>query len=198
MRILKLSFLHCLLMKWQCKRLAKSFSAAQCTVGKARVSLLLPRIFLCYFMNLNDKYFEKIFSALCVIVFPKIFRIFPNFDISWYMTKNSKVHLKTCLLIETCSTSSNLYNLVGLVGVVLASYTGDPRTKSWKCSYFLYSNKTPEYSEIYHEQLTSEPFLPYNYRSSTLPRISRNIGRLLRQCGVGGGTVGLIQYETQS
>jgi hypothetical protein len=37
-------------------------------------------------------------------------------------------------------------------------------------------------TEIYHEQFTSEPLLPYNYRSSTLPGISRNIGRLLRQC----------------
>jgi hypothetical protein len=50
-------------------------------------------------------------------------------------------------------------------------------------AFFLHRNNTSEYSEIYCEQLTSKHFLPYNYRSSTLPGISRNIGRLLRQCG---------------
>jgi hypothetical protein len=49
---------------------------------------------------------------------------------------------------------------------------------------FLYRNITSEFSEIYREQLTSESFLLYNYRSSTLPGISRNIGRLLGQCTV--------------
>ncbi len=156
----------------------------QYTVEKAWASLLLPRIFPCYFINLYDKYFGKIFSALCVVVFPEIFRIFPKFDISWYMTKDSEVHLKNCLLMETCSTSSHLHILVGPVGMVFANDTGGAWINSWKWSYFLYRNKTSEYSEIYHEQLTSEPFLPYNYRSSTLPRISRNIGRLLRQCTV--------------
>jgi hypothetical protein len=58
-----------------------------------------PRIFQCYFMNIHNKYIGKIFSALCVDVFPELFRIFPNFDISWYMTKDSEVHLKNCLLI---------------------------------------------------------------------------------------------------
>jgi hypothetical protein len=48
--------------------------------------------------------------------------------------------------------------------------------------YFLCRNKTSEYSEIYCEQLTSEHFLLYNYRSSSLRGISQNIGRLLRQC----------------
>ncbi len=48
--------------------------------------------------------------------------------------------------------------------------------------YFLCRNKTLEYSEIYPEQLTLEHFLLYNYRSSTLGGISRNIGRLLQQC----------------
>jgi hypothetical protein len=48
--------------------------------------------------------------------------------------------------------------------------------------FFSFAKKTSEYSEIYREQLTSEHFLPYNYRSSTLPGISRNIGRFLRQC----------------
>ncbi len=50
--------------------------------------------------------------------------------------------------------------------------------------YFLNRNKTSEYSQIYCEQLPSEHFLPYNYRSSTstLPGISRNIGQLLQQC----------------
>jgi hypothetical protein len=41
-----------------------------------------PRTFQCYFMNIPNKYFGKIFSALCVDVFPELFRIFPNFDIS--------------------------------------------------------------------------------------------------------------------
>ncbi len=66
---------------------------------------------------------------------------------------------------------------------VLASDTGGPWINSRKQSFFQYRDKTSEYSEIYREQLTSEHFLPYNYRSSTLPRIFRNIGRLLRQCG---------------
>ncbi len=47
---------------------------------------------------------------------------------------------------------------------------------------FFVSQLNLGYSEIYSEQLTSEHFLLYNYRSSTLRRISRNIGRLLRQC----------------
>ncbi len=59
---------------------------------------------------------------------------------------------------------------------------GGPWIKSQEEPFFQCRDKTSEYSEIYREQLTSEHFLPYNYRSSTLPRISRNIGRLLRQC----------------
>ncbi len=51
-------------------------------------------------------------------------------------------------------------------------------------AFFFFRKKTSEYSEIYREQLTSEHFLPYNYRSSTLSGISRNISRLLRQCGI--------------
>jgi hypothetical protein len=58
-------------------------------------------------------------------------------------------------------------------------------------AFFSNRNKTSEYSEIYREQLTSEHILPYNYRSSTLPGISRNISRLLRQCRV------CIMYITQ-
>jgi hypothetical protein len=65
----------------------------------------------------------------------------------------------------------------------LASCLGGPWIKSLEEPFFQYRDKTSEYSEIYREQLTSEHFLPYNYRSSTLLRISRNIGRLLRQCG---------------
>ncbi len=84
--------------------------------------------------------------------------------------------------MHICSTSSFLYSLVGQVGRVFASYTGGPWIKSWVRPCFLYRNKTSEYSEIYIEQLTSEPFLPYNHRSSTLPVISQNIGQLLRQC----------------
>ncbi len=64
-----------------------------------------PRIFQCYFMNIHNKYFGEIFSALCVDVFPELFRIFPNFDFLWYMTKDSEVHLKNCLLIEDGSFS---------------------------------------------------------------------------------------------
>jgi hypothetical protein len=41
-----------------------------------------PRTFQCYFMNIHNKYFGKIFSALCVDVFTELFWIFPNFDIS--------------------------------------------------------------------------------------------------------------------
>ncbi len=80
--------------------------------------------------KLYNKYFGKIFSALCVDVFPELFRIFLNFDISWYMTKDSVVHLKNCLLIHTCSTSWFLNSLVGQVGRVFATYTWGPRIKS--------------------------------------------------------------------
>jgi hypothetical protein len=48
-----------------------------------------------------------------------------------------------------------------------------------RVAFYYIAIKTSEYSEIYHEQLTLEHFLPYNYRSSTLLGISRNIGRLL-------------------
>ncbi len=75
-----------------------------CTLSeKLEYIFFLPRIFSCYW-TLYNKYFGKIFSALCVDVFPELFRIFPNFNISWYMTKDSEVHLKNCLLIHTCST----------------------------------------------------------------------------------------------
>ncbi len=67
---------------------------------------------------------------------------------------------------------------------VLSSDKWESWIKSRYQLFFQYRDKTSEYSEIYREQLTSEHFLPYNYRSSTLPRISRNIGRLLRQCTV--------------
>ncbi len=98
------------------------------------------------------------------------------------MTKYSEVHLKNCLLIQYCPISNGSYILVGLVDRILVSNTGGQWIESREQSFFQYRDKTSEYSEIYHEQLTSEHFLPYNYRSSTLPRISRNIGRLLRQC----------------
>jgi hypothetical protein len=127
-----------------------------------------PRTFQCYFMNIHNKYFGKIFSALCVDVFTELFRIFPNFDISWYMTKYSEVHLKNCLLIHYWSISQILYSLDGLVDRVLLSYTGGPWITSREEPFFQYRDKTSEYFEIYREQLTSEHFLPYNYRSSTL------------------------------
>ncbi len=130
-----------------------------------------PRTFQCYFMNIYNKYFGKI-----------LFRIFPNFNISWYITKYSEVHLKNCLLIQFYSISQILNSLVSLVDRVLASYMGGPWIISWEELFCQYRDKTSEYSEIYREQLTLEHFLPYNYRSSTLPRISRNIGQLLRQC----------------
>ncbi len=56
---------------------------------------------------------------------------------------------------------------------------------------FLRSKKTAEYSEIYSEELTSEHLPLYNYRSSTLRGISRNIGRLLWQCSCRHGPVRL-------
>ncbi len=88
-----------------------------------------------------------------------------------------------CLLPRaTLHSDKEQYCLVGLVGRVFASWSGDPWIISWAWPYILYRNITSEYSEIYREQLTSEPFLQYNYRSSTLPGISRNIGRPLRQC----------------
>jgi hypothetical protein len=95
-----------------------------------------PRTFQCYFMNIHNKYFGKIFSALCVDVFTELFRISPNFDISWYMTKYSEVHLKNCLLIHYWSISHILYSLDGLVDWVLASYTGGPWIKSWEEPFF--------------------------------------------------------------
>ncbi len=75
------------------------------TVGKARNLLFSLGYFRAISWTLYNIYFGKIFSALYVDVFPEIFRIFPNFDISWYMTKDSKIYLKNCLLIHTCSTS---------------------------------------------------------------------------------------------
>jgi hypothetical protein len=135
--------------------------------------------------QLYNKYFVKIFSPLCVDVFPELFWIFPYLDILWYMTKDSEVNLKNCLLIQTCSTSSLKHNVVDLVGRVLASYSGGPWIKSQERRNFFYRNKTSEYTKIYHEQLTSEHFLPYKHRPSTLPDISRNISRLLRQCSTG-------------
>jgi hypothetical protein len=54
-----------------------------CTLSEKLEHLFFsPRIFQYYFMNIHNKYFGKIFSALCVDVFPELFRIFPNFDIS--------------------------------------------------------------------------------------------------------------------
>ncbi len=60
------------------------------------------------------------------------------------------------------------------MGRVFASYTGGLWIKFWVGPYFLCRNKTSEYSEC-REQLTLEHFLLYNYRSSTLPGISRNM-----------------------
>ncbi len=72
--------------------------------------------------------------------------------------KDSEIYLKNCLLIHTCSTSSIMYSLVGQVGREFAFYSGDPWIKFRVWPYFRYRNVTSEYSEIYREQLTSEPF----------------------------------------
>jgi hypothetical protein len=132
-----------------------------------------------YMTNISEKY-----SPLYVLLsFQKYFGFFRTSTFrDIHMTKDSEVHLKNCLLIHICSTSSYLSGLIGQEGMTFAHYTGDPWNKSREWSYFQYRYKTSEYSEIYPEQLTLKPFLPYNYRSSTLPGISRNIGWLLRQC----------------
>ncbi len=98
--------------------------------------------------------------------------------------KDSEVHLENCLLIHTYSPSPMYYNMVSLLVRIIASRTGGQNINSPLMTYFINFNKTSEYSEIYHELLTSEHFPLYNYRSSTLPCISWNIGRLLRQCTV--------------
>ncbi len=73
--------------------------------------------------------------------------------------------------------------------------TGGEWVKSpLKLHYFLNCKKTSEYSEIYCELLTSEHLPLYNYRSSTLRGLSRNIGRLLRQCTLSSPNSG--QQET--
>jgi hypothetical protein len=71
-----------------------------------------------------NKYFGKIFSALCVDVFPELLRIFPNFYILWYMMKDAEVPLTNCLLIHTCSSSQLLCSLIGLLVRVFASHMG--------------------------------------------------------------------------
>ncbi len=112
--------------------------------------------------TLCNKYFRKIFSALCVDVFPIIIS---NFSELWHsVIYDERFHLKNCLLIHTCSTSISLFSMVGQVSRVIAFYTRGQWIKSlWMRPYFLYRNKTSEYSEIYLEQLSSEHFLPNNY-----------------------------------
>jgi hypothetical protein len=99
------------------------------------------------------------------------------------MTKDSEVHLENCLLMQTYSPSQKLYSLVSLLVRMVASHMGGQWINPPRVTYYFISrHKTSEYSEIYCELLTSEHFPLYNYRSSTLPRISRNISKLLRQC----------------
>jgi hypothetical protein len=83
-----------------------------------------------------NKYFGKIFSALCVDVFQELLRIFPNFYIPWYMMKDSEVPLKNCLLIQTCSSSHCSCSMIGLVVRVFASYTGGQRSESPWLTFF--------------------------------------------------------------
>ncbi len=101
------------------------------------------------------------------------------------MTKDSEVHLKNCLLIHTCSLSTLYWSMVSLFDRVFAFRTEGQWIK-YPWTLFFRSNKTSECSEIYCEQLTSEHFPLYNYRSSTLRGISWNIGRLFRQCVLSG------------
>jgi hypothetical protein len=89
------------------------------------------------------------------------------------MTKDSEVHLKNCLLIENCSISLFMNSLVGLVDARILHRWSLDQISGRVVS--LYRDKTLEYSEIYRKQLTLEHFFPYNYSSSTLPAISRNI-----------------------
>ncbi len=96
--------------------------------------------------------------------------------------KDSEVHLENCLLIHTYSPSPLKYSLVSLLVRIFDSRMGGQWINSPIMTYFIKFNKTSEYSVIYRELLTSEHFPLYNYRSSTLPCISLNIGRLLRQC----------------
>ncbi len=73
--------------------------------------------------------------------------------------------------------------MVSLMVRVFTSWKGGQWIKSpVLTNCFLNRIKTSEYSEIYRELLTSERFPLYNYRSSTLRGMSRNICRLLRQC----------------
>jgi hypothetical protein len=126
--------------------------------------------------NISEKY-----SPLCIDVFPELLRIFLNFYIPWHTMKDSEVPLKNCLLIHICSFSQLRFILNGLVVRVFASNTGGQRIETpWTTPFFMSQLNLGIFRNS--EQLTSVHFLLYNYRSSTLRRISRNIGRLLRQC----------------
>jgi hypothetical protein len=57
------------------------------------------------------------------------------------MTKDSKVHLKNCLLIENGFISLSMYSLIGLMDKVLAYNTGGPWIKSWGEPFFDISKK---------------------------------------------------------
>jgi hypothetical protein len=76
------------------------------------------------------------------------------------------------------------YCAAWLVYWVFASHMGGQWIVSlWITPYFLCRNKTSEYSKIYSEQLTSEHFLLYNYRSSTLREVYRPTFTTV-QCGM--------------
>ncbi len=132
-----------------------------------------------YTTNISEKYsplhvlmsFQNYFGFFRTSTFRDIWRKIPRFI------------LKFVCWFTLAPLPVFLYSLVGLVGRVFAFCTGSQWIRSlWAGWYFLYLNNTLENSKIYCEQLTSEHFLPYNYRSSTLPVIYRNIGWLLQQC----------------
>ncbi len=61
--------------------------------------------------------------------------------------------------------------------------------------YFFLHNNTSDYSEIHLEHLSSELFLLYNYRASTLRGISRKIGWLLWQCRKIPVRIIIVQFQ---
>jgi hypothetical protein len=132
-----------------------------------------------YITNISEKYsplyvlmyLQNCFGFFRTSIFRDIWRNIPRFILKIVYWLSITLHI-----------SQILFSLVSLVDKALASYMGGPWINSREEPFIQYRDKTSECSEIYREQLTSEHFLPYNYRSSKLLRISRNIGRLLRQC----------------
>ncbi len=116
-------------------------------------------------------YFQKYFGFFLTSTFRDIWRKIPSFMskiVCWFTFVPFEIILKQG------------YSLVRLFA--FNSAQEDSRSNLPTPLLFFRSYKTSEYSEIHCEQLTSEHFPLYNYRSSTLRGISRNIGQLLRQC----------------